>query len=94
MPIRKLTELSALASAALPPAEALERALPLLRESLDAEDVFLVYGDERGFRCFGTSELQLSDIALWLINRDLTSRRAACAFDNNNGRVVDFRPGG
>ena len=94
MPIRTLTELSALASAGLPPTEALERALPLLRESLDADDVFLVYGDERGFRSFGTSDLQLSDVALWLINRDLTSRRAACAFDNNNGRVVDFRPGG
>ena len=90
--IGRLTELSALSGAALPPEKAVERALPLLREGLAAADVFLVHGDEEGFHSFGTgANLELSDIALWLVNQDLTSRSEPCAFDLRGGRVVAFR---
>ncbi len=90
--IRRLAELSTLAIAALPPDEAVQRAMPLLREGLGAGDVFLVYGSEDGFRCFSSgSEMKLTDIALWLVNQDLTSRGEPCAFDLRAGRVVDFR---
>ena len=90
--IRKLAELSTLASASAPLDEAMQRALPVVQASLDAEDVFLVYGAEVGFQCFGSCpELELSEIALWLINRDLTTRRAPCAFDLEAGHVVNFR---
>lgn len=93
--IRKLTDLSALASAALPSGEAIQRALPLLQEGLAAEDVFLIYGGTEGFRSFGTRPRpELSDVALWLVDRDLTSRRRPCAFDLRDGRVEDFRSAG
>ena len=66
--IRKLTDLSALASAVLPSGEAIQRALPLLQEGLAAEDVFLIYGGTEGFRSFGTRPRpELSDVALWLV---------------------------
>ncbi|OGO51193.1 MAG: hypothetical protein A2148_08990 [Chloroflexi bacterium RBG_16_68_14] len=90
--VKRLTDLSALANVAIPPDEAVERALPLLREALGAEDMFLVYGGEAGFRCYGTcTSLDLSDIALWLVNRDLASRGEPCAFDLRDCRVVEFR---
>ena len=90
--IRRLTELSALASAALPPDEAVQRSLPLLQEGLAAADVSLVYGDDEGFRCFGTRpNMELSDVALWLVHRDLASRDGPSAFDLRDGRVVGFR---
>jgi diguanylate cyclase (GGDEF)-like protein len=90
--IRRLTDLSALASLALSPQEGVYRALPLLKEGLGADDVFLVYGADGTFRCFGnSSDLGLSDVAIWLINRDLTSRGEAVAFDRLNGRVEAFR---
>lgn len=93
--IQKLAELSTLASASVPLDEAMKRALPVVQASLGAEDVFLVYGAEAGFQCFGSCpELELGDIALWLINRDLTTRKAPCAFDLEAGHVVNFRDAG
>jgi diguanylate cyclase (GGDEF)-like protein len=90
--IRRLNDLSALASAALPPQDAVQQALPLLREGLGASEAFLVYGGDGTFRCFGTcAEINLSDIALWLVHRDLTTRREPCAFDLRDGHVVDLR---
>ncbi len=91
-PIRRLRELSALAAGDLPPEEAVERALPLLQEALASHDVYLAYGESAGFRCFGTcAELGLTDIALWLVYRDLTSHGGPRAFDLLDGRVVNFR---
>jgi len=89
--IRGLTELSALAAGGLPAEEAVQRTLSLLREGLGAEDVFLVYGHEAGFQSFGTAELGLSDVALWLVHQDLTSRREQASFDEHDGRVEGFR---
>ena len=89
--IHRLTELSALSSAAFAPDEAVQRAVPLLQKELSADDVFLVYGTESSFRCFGTrSHMELTDTALWLVNRDLTSRGGPCTFALRDGRVVDF----
>ena len=93
--IERLADLSALTSANMPPEEAVGRALPLLEEGLGADEVSLVYGDDRGFRRFGTGPaLELTDIALWLVHRDLTTRGRACAFDMHGGRVEDFRSAG
>ena len=90
--VHRLTKLSALSSAAVAPDEAVQRALPILLDGLAAKDVSLVYGAEHGFRSFGTHpKLDLSDVALWLVNQDLTSRGQPCAFDVHGGRVTDFR---
>jgi diguanylate cyclase (GGDEF)-like protein len=93
--LRWLADVSALVDPSFPPDEAVETALRLLQEGLDAGDTFLVYGDEGTFGCFGSrSNLELSDVALWLVNRDLTSRRAPCAFDVRDGHVINFRSAG
>ena len=90
--IKRLTELSALVSAATQPDEAVRQTLLLLREELEANDVYLIYGGEDGFRCFGSRpDLGLSDIALWLVHRDLMSRRKPAAFDLRDDRVAAFR---
>ena len=90
--LRKLAELSALTTGVLPPGEAVERALPLLREGLGASDLQFIYGADAGFRSFGaTASPSFSDVALWLINQDLTSRDGVCAFDVREGRVEAFR---
>lgn len=90
--IRRLTELAALAAGGLPAEEAVQRALSLLREGLGAEDVFLVYGHDAGFHWFGTTaELGLSDIALWLVHQDLTSRGEPAAFEEHDGHVGGLR---
>lgn len=90
--IRRLTELSALVSSPLPPEEALKQGLPLLRDALGASQVHLAYGWEDGFRSLGTdTNLKLSNIALWLAQRDLAARGRPSAFDLRDGRVVDFR---
>jgi diguanylate cyclase (GGDEF)-like protein len=88
---RRLSELAALADAALPPEAAVQRALPALQEALDASEVFLVFGEDDGFSSFGSCpDLELSDVALWLVHRDLTSRRRPCAFDLSEHHVVNF----
>ncbi len=90
--VRWLADVSALIDPSFPPDEAVETALRLLQEGLGADGTFLVYGDDGTFGCFGScSNLGLSDVALWLVNRDLTSRRAPCAFDVRDGHVINFR---
>jgi len=90
--ITKAKNLAALTNAALSPEEAVERALPILAESLGAERVYLVYGHDAGFRSFGSSGGQpFSDVACWLIHHDLTSRGRPCSFDAEDGRVLNFR---
>ena len=90
--IRRLTELSALATGAVPPNEAVERVLPLLQEGLGAEDVYLVYGGDGTFLRFGSSpDLELSDVAVWLVVQHLASRSGPCAFDLDDCRVSGFR---
>jgi diguanylate cyclase (GGDEF)-like protein len=89
--LNRLARLSELAAPSLSPDEAIRLALPRLAEGLGASDVFLVYG-ETGFRSFGAGgDLALSDTALWLVHRDLTSRLQPCAFDIDGGHVLDFR---
>lgn len=88
----RLAELSALVNDSLPPEEAIRKSLPLLREGIGADDVRLVYGWQDGFRSIGTSTNDdLSDVGLWLINQDLSARRQPCAFDLTDGRVDNFR---
>ena len=90
--IKRLTELSALVSTVTTPDEALQHALPLLQQGLEASDVFLIYGAEEGFRHFGTrTDIDLSDVALWLVHRDLMSREGPAAFDLRGDRVAAFR---
>ncbi len=90
--VRWLADVSALIDPSLPPDESVEASLRLLQEGLEADNTFLIYGDEGSFSCFGSCpDLELSDVALWLVNRDLTSRRAPCAFDVRDGHVVNFR---
>ncbi|MCH8995097.1 MAG: hypothetical protein IH959_09065, partial [Chloroflexi bacterium] len=90
MSIEKLAKLSALASAALPPEDAVQSALSLLQEALGADEVCLVYGDDHGFGHFGTCPvLALTDVALWLIHHDVTTRGKACAFDVRDTRVEE-----
>jgi hypothetical protein len=81
-----------LAGQQLPAESALNQALPLLQQKLRAADVFLVYGADGTFGSFGTQpELDLNDIALWLIYQDLAARREPCAFDQKEGHLEGFR---
>lgn len=90
--LNETKELSALANAVLPPDEAVQRSLPILIDALRARDVFLIYGHDSSFRSFGSSPSHpFSDIALWLVHHDLTSRGQPCTFDLNGGRVTNFR---
>jgi diguanylate cyclase (GGDEF)-like protein len=92
MQSRWLEDLSALVAPAIPADEAVESALRLLQEGLGARDAFLIYGADGTFGCFSSGpDLGLSDVALWLVNRELTSRATPCAFDVHDGRVLDFR---
>lgn len=87
----QLGELSMLVNNSVPPEEAIRKSLPLLREGIGANEVYLVYGWEDGFRCIGTTENdKLSDVALWLINQDLSARRQPCVFDLTDGKVENF----
>ncbi len=89
---RWLEDLSALVAPTIPADEAVESALRLLQEGLGARDTFLIYGDDATFGCFSSGpELGLSDVALWLVNKELTSRSGPCAFDVHDGHVLDFR---
>ena len=88
----KTKQLSALANAVLPPDEAVRRSLSIVQETLEADDIYLVYGHDGGFRGISTgAELDLSDVAFWLIHQDLTTRAAPCAFDIKDGHVLNFR---
>lgn len=87
-----LTQLSELVSESLQPEDAIRRSLPILQEGIGADNVYLIYGWEDGFRSLGTSPNQdLSDVALWLVSEDMTKRQGPCAFDLADGRVSDFR---
>ena len=87
-----LAELSALVNDSLPPEEAIRKSLPLLREGIGADEIGLIYGWNDGFRCIGTTEnVKFSDVALWLINKDLSARQQPCTFDLTDGKVGNFR---
>lgn len=93
MALQGLTELSELTRLSISTDEALDRAQHLLRQNLQANDVFVVHGEGETFRCFGTChDLGLSDVALWLIHRELTSERAPQTFDVSGEHVQNFRP--
>ena len=88
-----LTKLAGRASGGMPPEEAVQRALPLLQDGLSAREVQLVYGSEDSFRSFGAPASQgLSDVALWLINYDLTSRAAPCAIAFSLAEATTYSP--
>jgi len=90
--LSRLAELSALVEKSLAPEEAIRESLPILQEGIGAHDIQLVYGWQDGFRSIGTSNsCDLSDIAHWLVNQDLTARGIPCAFDVTDGRVDRFR---
>ena len=90
--IAKLTDLSALASGPAPPEDAIQQSLLLLRDGLGAQETHLIYGWHDGFRSFDTGpSLELNDICLWLINRELTARHKSCAFELRDDRVVDLQ---
>ncbi len=87
----RLAQLSAIVNDSLPPEEAIRKSLPLLSEGIGAVDVGLIYGWNDGFRCIGTTENEkLSDVALWIINRDLSARHEPCVFDLTDGKVENF----
>lgn len=68
-----------------------DRALKLLKRRLHAREVALVHGDNDTFRQFSTPvDINLSDFALWMINRDLTSRNGPSTFNIRKNHVVDF----
>ncbi len=90
--LSQLVELSALVEQSLPAEEAIRRSLPILQHGIGATDVQLVYGWQDGFRSIGTaSSSGLSDVALWLVNKDLTARHLPCAFDLADSKVINFR---
>jgi diguanylate cyclase (GGDEF)-like protein len=91
--MRALEKLAALADGRLPAEEAVQGALTLLKEELNADDAFLVYGSDDGFQTFGSAaELGLHEVGLWLVHRYLTSESPVCAFDVTDDHVVDLRP--
>jgi len=88
-----LSELSRLATSGFTGDDALDQAMRIVRRRLRARQVSFVYGWTDGFRHVTTGpDLDFTPIALWLVNRDLTARDAACAFDRTGGRVTGFRP--
>jgi diguanylate cyclase (GGDEF)-like protein len=92
MPTDWLAKLSGLTTESLPPQEAVQQALPLVKDGLGAADVYLIYGDGGGFGRYGTSdELELDDIAIHAVNRDLASRKCARSFDLRSGQPTGFR---
>jgi len=89
--INTLKEISSLASVSSPAEDTLERGLTLLRDGLGAQDAHLVYASEQGFSTLSAGPpLSLSNIAFWLVNRDVTTRHAPCSFNVEDGRVGDF----
>ena len=93
--VRWLTDISALIAPSIPAGEAVDSALRFLQEGLEAGDTFFIYGNDGGFSSFSTSaDLNLGDVGLWLINRELTSRSAPCAFDVHDVHVLHFRGSG
>jgi diguanylate cyclase (GGDEF)-like protein len=93
--VRWLADVAALVDPSFPPDESVETALRLLQEGLEAHDAFLIYGNDGTFGRFGrTPDLGLTDVALGIVNHDLTSRRAPCAFDIQGSHVINFRSAG
>ncbi len=90
---RVLAELASLATVRFDARRSIDRTLAVIQRRLAASEVSLIYGLNDGFRHFGTSgERELNDFALWLVNRDLTSRDGPCTFQFRDGRVHTFRP--
>ncbi|HYM15257.1 MAG TPA: EAL domain-containing protein [Dehalococcoidia bacterium] len=84
-----LRQISAVAGAgAGSPAAGLE-ALRRLRDALGAARATIVYAGQDGFERLG-DDPELSDTAIWIVNRDLTGRSGAAAFSVRDGRVADF----
>ena len=92
MPTEWLADLSGLITRGPTPDDAVRECLPLLRQGLEADDVFLVYGDVAGFSRFGTCpNLELDNDTLRLLHRDLSSRKQPCAFDSREETITNLR---
>ncbi|MHB8376750.1 MAG: sensor domain-containing diguanylate cyclase/phosphohydrolase [Dehalococcoidia bacterium] len=89
--MRSLPNLAALATlttSGVATDEAAERVLAIVRDALGASAAFFVYGEAGRFQHVGAAPgSELSDLALWLIHRDLTSGGAPCGFTVRQGRV-------
>lgn len=89
--LASLSELARLATLEEDTAVAVSDALRIVEAELGARAAFLVYGTEDDFHYFDeTVPLELSRTALWLINRELTSRVGPVAFRVKYGRVTEF----
>ncbi len=87
-----LDELAHLATGDAPIDEGVTRALRIVATELAAQSVLLVYGGDDDFRYFGVdTPCELSQTALWLISRNLTTHHRPRSFRICSGRVVDFR---
>jgi GAF domain-containing protein len=89
--LASLSELARLATLEDDTAGAVSLALRIVEAELGGSSAFLVYALGDDFRHFEeTAPLQLSRTALWLVNRELTSRIGAVAFRVKEGRVTEF----
>jgi diguanylate cyclase (GGDEF)-like protein/putative nucleotidyltransferase with HDIG domain len=89
--LASLSELARLATLEEDTAAAVSSALRIVEAELGARAAFLVYGGEDDFHYFDEmAPLELSRTALWLINRELTSRVGPVAFRVKYGRVTEF----
>jgi len=87
-----LVELSRLASSASGSDDAPLSCIEIVREGIGAESLSIVYGDvEEGFRALAPAAIDdLSQNALWLVNRDAMAATAPRGFRVQRGRVSDF----
>jgi hypothetical protein len=89
----ELAQLSRLATTGFSGEASVDRSLEIVRHALDADHVTFAYGRAMEFGQLNTEGApKLSDIALWVINRELTSHPGPCAFDVNGHRIVQLRP--
>ena len=89
--LASLSELARLSTIEDDTASAVSAALRIVERELSATSAYLVYGADEDFRYFDEdSPLELSRTALWLVNRELTSRNGAVGFRVKYGRVTGF----
>jgi putative two-component system response regulator len=90
--IDDLAQLARIADDGIDDDESIESALAIVAARTGASGVAFVYGADDGFRDVSSgAALQLTPVALWLIQRDLVTRRSPSAFDVIGARVVRFR---
>jgi diguanylate cyclase (GGDEF)-like protein/PAS domain S-box-containing protein len=74
-----------------PAEDALRRALGVLEEALGTPEVFLLYALGDSFEPFSRgATMDLTPKGLWVVNRELTSRRRSVGFRRTGNRVEGF----